>query len=65
MEYCNQLWGLHHKKDLNLLEWGRKDDSRTGEERLKEMWLFSLEKRNLWGDFIMTFQYLIVFIKKL
>lgn len=58
-----ELWGLHYKKDLNLLEWGRKNDNRTGEERLKEPWFCERAlRKEISGE---TFQYLIVFIKKL
>ncbi|KAK4828843.1 hypothetical protein QYF61_000900 [Mycteria americana] len=53
LEYCVQLWSLQHKKDMDLLELHL-----SYEDRLRELGLFSLEKRRLWGDLIAAFQYL-------
>ena len=55
-----------HRKDVEMLEWDQKRATKmirglqhlSCEERLREMSLFSLEKRRLWGDNITTFQYL-------
>ena len=66
LEHCIWAWGPQYRKDVELLERVQMRATRmlrglehlSYEERLRELDLFSSEKRRLWGDLIVAFQYL-------
>ena len=66
LDYCVQVWGPQHRKDIGAFGEGSVDGHKAEqglehlsyEDRLKELGLFNLEKRRLQGDLIAAFLYL-------
>jgi len=66
VEFCVQLWSPQHRTDMDLLGQVQRRAKKlirglehlSYEDRKRELGLFSLKKRRLWGELIEAFQYL-------
>ena len=64
--YCVQTWGTQYRRDTDLLKHVQRKATKmiqgmeyfSYKDRLREMGLFSLEKRRLWEDLRAAFLYL-------